>query len=187
MRSKRRNKIHTGVFFFHPMSGSDRPYTSTSKLCRVLVTSLRAYRLHMTLCFSIFMHFYWQIMMTLTHGITRGVLVSVTDSSAAVLTHSGRLTHICVGNLTVSGSNSGLSPGRQQAIIWTNAGILLIGQLGTNVSDILIQILIFSFKKMRLKCRLRNGDHIISVAMCWHERDTETGAKLTHMTQKWHI
>ena len=35
----------------------------------------------------------------------------------------------CVGNVTVIGSDNGLSPGRRQAIIWTNAGILLIGSL----------------------------------------------------------
>ena len=41
-------------------------------------------------------------------------------------------------------ADNGLSPGRRQAIIRTNAWILLI-------SEILIEILIFSFKKMRLK------------------------------------
>ena len=41
------------------------------------------------------------------------------------LTHWGRVTHICVGNLTIIGSDNGLSPGRRQAIIWTNVGILL--------------------------------------------------------------
>ena len=67
------------------------------------------------------------------------------------LTHWGRVTHICVGKLTIIGSDNGLSPGRRQAIIRTNAGILLIRPLGTNFSEILIEILIFSFKKMRLK------------------------------------
>ena len=33
------------------------------------------------------------------------------------------------------GSDNSLSPGRRQAIIWTNAGILLIGPLGINFSD----------------------------------------------------
>ena len=33
----------------------------------------------------------------------------------------------------------------------TNAGLLLIGPLGTNFSEILIEILTFSFKKVRLK------------------------------------
>ena len=61
------------------------------------------------------------------------------------------MTHICVSELTIIGSDNGLSPGQRQAIIWTNAGILLIGPLGTNVSEILIEILTFSFKKMRLK------------------------------------
>ena len=43
------------------------------------------------------------------------------------------------------------SPSRRQAIFWTNAGILLIGPLGTNLSEILIEFYTFSFKKMRLK------------------------------------
>ena len=61
------------------------------------------------------------------------------------------LTHICVGNLTIIGSDNGLSPGRRQAIIRTNAGILLIGPLGTNFNENLIGIHSFSFKKMHLK------------------------------------
>ena len=63
----------------------------------------------------------------------------------------GRVTHMCVGKLSIIGSDNGLSPERRQAIIRTNAGILLIGPLGTNFSEILLEILIFSFKKMRLK------------------------------------
>ena len=46
------------------------------------------------------------------------------------------------------GSDNGLSPGRHQAIIRTNVGIMLIGPFGTNFSEILIEILTFSFKKM---------------------------------------
>ena len=68
-----------------------------------------------------------------------------------MITHWGRVTHICVGKLTIIGSDNGLSPERRQAIIWTNAGILLIGPLGTNFSEILIGIQTFSFKKMHLK------------------------------------
>ena len=48
------------------------------------------------------------------------------------LTHWGRVTHICVGNLT-------------------NAGILLNGPLWTNFIEILIEIPTFPFKKMCLK------------------------------------
>ena len=53
----------------------------------------------------------------------------------------------CVVKLTIIGSDSDLS----QAIIWTNAGVLLNGPLGTNFIEILIGIQIFSLKKMHLK------------------------------------
>ena len=68
-----------------------------------------------------------------------------------VLTHWGREAHICVSKLTIIASDNGLSPGRRQAIIWTNAWILLIGPLGTNFNEILIEIHTFSSKKMHLK------------------------------------
>ena len=63
----------------------------------------------------------------------------------------GRVTHICVSRLTITGSDNGLAPGRRQATIWTNVGILLIGPLGTNFSENLFEILTFSFTKMRLE------------------------------------
>ena len=62
-----------------------------------------------------------------------------------------RVTHISVSKLTSIGSDNGLSLGRRKAIIWTNAGILLIGPLWTKFSEILIEILRVSFKKIRLK------------------------------------
>ena len=61
------------------------------------------------------------------------------------------MTHICVGNLTIIGSDNGLSPGRRQAITRTNVGMLLIGPLGTNFSEMLLEIHTFSFKKIHLK------------------------------------
>ena len=67
------------------------------------------------------------------------------------LTHWGGVTHICISKLIIIGSDNGLSPHRRQAIIWTNAGILLIGPLGTNFSENLIGIQTLSFKKMHLK------------------------------------
>ena len=67
------------------------------------------------------------------------------------LTHWGEVTHICVSKLTIIGSDNGLSPGRRQAIIWTNAGILLTWTLGTNFGEISNEIHEFSFKKMHLK------------------------------------
>ena len=55
--------------------------------------------------------------------------------NACVLTHWGRVTHNCVGELTIIGSDNGLSPERRQAIIWANAGILLIEPLGTKLQS----------------------------------------------------
>ena len=67
------------------------------------------------------------------------------------LTHWDRVTHICVGELTMIGSDDSMSPARRQAIIWTNAGLLLIRPMGTNFGETLIKIYIFSFKKMHSK------------------------------------
>ena len=85
----------------------------------------------------------------------------------SVLTYWGRVTHICVSKLTIIGSDNGLSPGWHQAIIWTNAGILLIRPLGTNLSEILIEIYTFSFKKIHLNMSSGNGDHFV-LASAWH-------------------
>ena len=49
------------------------------------------------------------------------------------------------------GSDNCLSPGRRQAITYTNAEISLIGPLGTNFSEIGIKIQNFSSMKMHLK------------------------------------
>ena len=67
------------------------------------------------------------------------------------LTHWGRVTHICVSKLIIIGSNNGLSPGRRQAIFWTNAGILLNWNLGIKFNAVLGEIDSFSFSKMHLK------------------------------------
>ena len=67
------------------------------------------------------------------------------------LTHWGRVTHICISNLTIIGSDNGLSPDWCQAITWTNVGILLIGPLETNFSEMLIEIHTFLIKKIHLK------------------------------------
>ena len=88
------------------------------------------------------------------------------DTQSLVLMHWGRVTHICLVDLTSIASDNGLSPGRRQTIILTNAGILLFGSLERNFSAISIQILTFSFKIISLKvssaklrpfCRGRNA------------------------------
>ena len=72
-------------------------------------------------------------------------------TSNKLLTHWGQVTHICVSKLTIIASDNGLSPGRRQAIIWKNAEILSIQNLGTKFSEIINKILTFLFKKMHLK------------------------------------
>ena len=91
----------------------------------------------------------------------------VTRSQVYVLTHWGRVMHRCVGNLTIIGSDNSLSPGCRQAIIWTNVGILLIGPIGANASEMLIEFHTFSRKSI-WKCRLENGGHFVSASMCQH-------------------
>ena len=81
------------------------------------------------------------------HHVNSCICVSVVN----LLTHWGWVTNICVGNLTIIGSDNGLSPGRRQAIIWTNDGILLIGPFRTNFSEILIGIHTFSSRNMHMK------------------------------------
>ena len=56
------------------------------------------------------------------------------------------MTHICVGILTIIGSDNDLSPGRREAITWISAQKLFIGPLETNFSEILIGIQPFLFK-----------------------------------------
>ena len=60
--------------------------------------------------------------------------------SLNVLIHWGRVTHICVTKLTIIASDNGLSP-----------GILLIGPLGTNFSEIWFEIHTWSFHELHLK------------------------------------
>ena len=88
-------------------------------------------------------------------------------------THLGRVTNICVSKWTTIGSDNGLSPGRHRAIIWANAGVLLIGPSGTDFTDILIDLIHFhsriSSGKWRPFClglnvliSLQSSFHIVS-------------------------
>ena len=101
---------------------------------------------------SLFGHLVMQLTFVkiINHKIIRHVQYDATDAQI-VLINCGRVPHICVSKLTNTGSDNGLSPGRRQAIICTNAGILLIGPLGTIFGEISIVIHIFSFNKMHLK------------------------------------
>ena len=73
----------------------------------------------------------------------------------SILIDWGQVTHICVGNLAIIGSDNCLSPGRRHAIIWTDAGILLIGPSETDFNEILIKKIIhLHSRKFIWKCPL---------------------------------
>ena len=55
----------------------------------------------------------------------------------------------------------------RQAIIWTNAGVLLIGTSGTNFGEILSEIHTFSFKTMHLKMSSAKWWKFVATSMCW--------------------
>ena len=76
------------------------------------------------------------------------------------------MMHICVSKPTIIGSDNGLAPTRRQAIIWTNGGLLSIGSLGTNLGEILIEILHIFIEKKRIgKCRQEIGGHFVWASM----------------------
>ena len=93
------------------------------------------------------------------------------------------MTHLCVGNLTIIGPDNGLAPARRQAIIWTNAGILLIGPVETKFNAILSELVAFLFKKIRLNVMpfcldlnmLKQKRFSVSVtdSICWHALDVK--------------
>ena len=86
---------------------------------------------------------------------------------AIILIHWGRVTHIYISKLTIIGSDNDLSPARRHAIIWTSAGILSVGPLGINYSEILIKIHIdFHSSKCIWKYQ-EIGKHFVS-AFCFN-------------------
>ena len=77
--------------------------------------------------------------------------------------------HICVVNLTTTGSDKGLSSGQHQAIIWTNAGMLFIRPLGMNISEILIKI--HTFKENAFETVIREMSAILARPQCVEDKN----------------
>ena len=76
-------------------------------------------------------------------GILCNAYAVMIDASDQLI---NRVTHICIGKLTIIGSDNGVLPGLRQANIWTNAEILLVDTLGTNFNEIWIYTHILPFK-----------------------------------------
>ena len=77
--------------------------------------------------------------------------------------HWGRMTHTCTSELVTIGSDQGLSSAPRQSTTWTNADALSIGPLGTKFNEILIEILMFHWRKWISKC-LQNGNNFVSAS-----------------------
>ena len=76
------------------------------------------------------------------------------------------MMHICISKLTIIGSDNGLSPGRRQAIIWTNARILLIKSLKQTSLKYQSKFKHFHSWKCVWKCCRRIGIHFVAASMC---------------------
>ena len=129
-------------------------------MCHTVASRLRSIGTHFT---SLYDHMFFFYVIPFIGGyVSMSCPVSSDENPSCfafmyILTHWGRVTHICVDNLTIIASDNDSSLGRRQVIIWTNAGILLIRTLGTNFNDNSIDTHAFSFEKMQLNDRQRNG------------------------------
>ena len=100
-----------------------------------------------------------------------------------MFTHWGRVKRTYASKLNISGSDYGLSPGRCQASIWTNARILLSWPLGTNFGEMSIEIHAFSHQEdafVNIICEIATllvsasmiknelGDHWFCGVYCYH-------------------
>ena len=86
-----------------------------------------------------------------------------------LLIHCGRVTHINVIKLTSTGSDNGFVPGQCQAIFWTNAAILLIRHMGTNLSEILIKKLHIFIHEIAFENVISEMSAILSQLQCLKE------------------
>ena len=82
------------------------------------------------------------------------------------------MTDTCVSDLLIIGSDNGLSSSGRQAIIWTNAEMLLIGPLATNFFEILIEINYIFIQEIIFQNILWNMAVILSRPQC---TDTTNG------------
>ena len=114
---------------FVDISGSSA-YVKITALCRFLV-----YITNISMNYTIF----------------RDDYVNLKEPKAYMfLTYWGQDTYMCISTLTIVVSGDGFLPSRCQVIIRTNAGILLIGPIGTNFNEILIENHTSSFKTINL-------------------------------------
>ena len=107
--------------------------------------------------------------MQLCWAINRPVLpiISLSEQKDTILNHWGRVTRICVSELTIIGPDNGSLPGRSQTITWTNVVLLLIAPLGTMEFESNIHT--FRLKKYIWKRCLPHGSFLSRPQCVIHE------------------
>ena len=99
-------------------------------------------------------------------------------SKFVYISHWVRVTHLCVSQLTIISSGNGLYFGRRRAIIGANAGLLLVGPLGPNFSEILIQ-----FHSIKMHFKMSSGKRrLLFSALVWH---TDTSWQIFQSLIEW--
>ena len=98
--------------------------------------------------------------------------------SSLALTHWVPVMNICISKLTIIESDNDLSLGQCQAIIWTNAGILLIQIMGAHFGEILSKLHTVSFKKMHLKLLSGKWHPFLSWLQCVKTQQNATNNPL---------
>ena len=87
------------------------------------------------------------------------------------LTHWGRVMHTCVSQLITIVSDNGLLPDQRQAFIWNNDGILLLGPVGRNFSEILIENLYIFIQENAFENVVWKMAAILSRSQCVNRTD----------------
>ena len=121
-------------------------------------------------------HRWWNNNRRINSWYRHDIIGSISNTD---LTHSDRVTHICVSKLNT-------------IIIWTKAGLLLIGPRGTNYDEVLSDIIKSSSKKIHLNvlsAKLRQfcfGFNVLNVTVIYinrHEYSIYSNQYITKCTQ----
>ena len=119
-------------------------------------------------------------------GLTWWIIESIksTETSKRSEFTTVRCLHTSISYASVKwvsiGSGNGLSLLRRQAITWTNAGLLSIGPLGINFSEIwIIGIISFLFMKMYLKMSS------VRIVAIWSSEKWVTSLMMTPECCRW--
>ena len=101
------------------------------------------------------------------------------------------LISLMLSDVCINGSSKGLSTSQHKTIIWTNAGVYLIKPLGTDFSEISIEIHTLPFNKMHLKISSAKCQPFFSWPQCvkllklFMKQSTEKWPEITISVGQW--